>query len=220
MLGARVPPLPRDRPGQRADRHQRRSRALPGSTSAIPGTSADARRAVGQATAVPLVEGPRNWFDIQLGGVVHKSDAPEALRYTIARWQGWPTAGPARRQTFNVTRTGPTVRNAAPSECRKTTLSLVHWELVHQHTPREIAHFLDHPAAHPTTQPAGPADDPKGNVAHLEFITSDLVPLEGWDCASPHPTWFDPNRGNVSFFFEYDIEGFVDRLFRFFDFHS
>jgi len=51
---------------------------LPGSNeveSAIRGTSADARRAVGQATAAPVVEGPRNWFDIQLGGVAHKSDA-------------------------------------------------------------------------------------------------------------------------------------------------
>ena len=43
--------------------------------SAIRGTSADARRTVGQATAAPVVEGPRNWFDIQLGGVAHKSDA-------------------------------------------------------------------------------------------------------------------------------------------------
>jgi hypothetical protein len=26
-------------------------------------------------------------------------------------------------------------------------------------------------------------------------------------------TYFDPDGGNVSFLFEYDIEGFVDRLF-------
>jgi len=56
--------------------------------AAIRGTSADARRAVRQATTAPVVEGLRTWFDIQLATVSQKSDTAEALRYAIARWQG------------------------------------------------------------------------------------------------------------------------------------
>jgi transposase len=56
--------------------------------AAIRGTSADARRAVRQATTAPVVEGLRTWFDIQLAAVSQKSDLAETLRYAIARWSG------------------------------------------------------------------------------------------------------------------------------------
>ena len=56
--------------------------------AAIRGTSADARRAVRQATTAPVVEGLRTWFDIQLAAVSQKSDTAETLRYAIARWPG------------------------------------------------------------------------------------------------------------------------------------
>jgi hypothetical protein len=56
--------------------------------AAIRGTSADARRAVRQATTAPVVEGLRTWFDIQPAAVSQKSDTAEALRYAIARWPG------------------------------------------------------------------------------------------------------------------------------------
>ena len=56
--------------------------------AAIRGTSADARRAVRQATTAPVVEGLRTWFEIQLAAVSQKSDTAEALRYAIPRWPG------------------------------------------------------------------------------------------------------------------------------------